>query len=885
MSVTSPAIRTFHRKTKKGSIIKLVREHYLRKEIPCGWISCLTCSSFSDAGRCLLSSSPRQTLVPGLKDHFLIPDARVLLTQLDVIEDNEFGNNIIIMQSVLNDVRQRNLKTYSRLRALISCPDRMFYVFCNEYHVDTYRNRNALEKVDDYTDRLVQEAKSWYEEHIPGTTFILLTRDNFVDYVTSMKRGENLLMKVAKESLTVDATPKEMRFSYPEHLSEKDILIGIRDGKLKSGKLRTNHRNFLEARISSVIDGKECEILIQGREHLNRAIDQNVVAVQLLPQSEWVSESGVVLEPGQEEDDEAVAARKALSVRRPTGKVVGILKRNIRQFCGSLKERDKNLSRNLVVTTHLFVAKDSKIPLIRIESRNFEILQNQRIVVAIDSWPRFSRYPIGHYVRSLGEIGDRDAEREAILLEHNVAHDSFSKIIMNSLPDPETYRILPEEYETRQDFRRYNICSIDPVGCTDIDDALHCRDLGNGMLEVGVHIADVSHFVKENSPLDKEAGARGTTVYLQDTRIDMIPGVLSSNLCSLREHVERLTFSVVWIMDPTTADIVETKFCKSVIKSKAAMTYAEAQAKIDSKSDKSELSCSLRMLNQMAKRLKQKRIDDGALVLANAGEVKFMELESETHENTTQIQAKQMLETNFLVEEFMLLANISVAKKIYEDFPEIALLRKHPQPSAANFEELRKTAKLKGFEIDPSSGKSLSESLDKAVDKTNPLFNTMLRMLTTCSMTQAVYFCSGAVEGDIHHFGLAANIYTHFTSPIRRYADLMVHRLLAAAIDAAPLDTSLMTKAKMIEITDNINIRHHSAQLAARASTKVHTIFYVKNCKELIDVEAYVLEVLVVSCHLDCLYFKVNSFCSMPEWNHYLRSQSGLSIVLPDIRS
>lgn len=851
-SVSSPAIKSFHRKTKKGSIIKLVREHYLRHEIACGWKSCVPCASFSQAdgslARCNLSSAPRHDVCNNLSDHYLIPDAQILLTQLDVIEDNEFGNNVIVLQTVLNDVRQRSLKVYSRLRALISCPERMFYVFCNEFHVDTHVDRKPLENVADYTQRLVTEAKSWYERHIPGPQFVLLTKGNFVEYVTDMKRGESILMKVVKESLADDTTAKDMRFVYPDHLSEKEVLIGIKSGKLISGKMRTNTRNYLEASVAANIKGLETDILIRGREHLNRSIDQDIVAVELLPQSEWLEESEVVLQPGQEEDEEALAAHRASSKKvRVTGKVVAIVRRNVRHFCGSLKERDKNLSRNLVVTTHLFVAKDKKIPLIRIESRNVEILQSQRIVVAIDSWPRYSRYPVGHYVRSLGEIGDKDAERESILLEYDVAHDSFSKVITDALPDPQTFTIAPEEYEARVDMRDYCVCSVDPPGCTDIDDALHCRDLDNGFVEVGVHIADVSAFVKENTPLDKEAASRGTTVYLVDTRIDMIPGVLSSNLCSLRENVERLTFSVLWTMNPKTAEIIETKFCKSVIKSRAAMTYAEAQGKIDTKSDKSELTCGLRLLNHIAKKLRQKRLDAGALVLANAGEVKFMDLESETHDNVTQIQFKKLLDTNCLVEEFMLLANISVAKKIFDAFPEIALLRKHGKPPAANFEELRRAAGAKGFELDPSSSKSLAHSLDKAVDNNNPLVNTMLRMLTTRAMQQAQYFCSGASEGDIEHYGLAASIYTHFTSPIRRYADLMVHRMLAAAIHAVKLDSSLMKKENVMAIADNINARHHNAQYASRASTTLHTIFYVRNCKELIEEEAYIIEVFHVS--------------------------------------
>lgn len=528
---------------------------------------------------------------------------------------------------------------------------------------------------------------------------------------------------------------------------------------------------------------------------------------------------------------------------RPTGKIVGIIKRKWRQYCGTLRERSANIMESMVITSHFFVPAEKRIPFIKIETRQYDTLKSQRIVVAIDNWPVDSKYPRGHYVRALGAIGDKNTENELLLLEHDVPHLQFSKQVMKCLPDPDTWSIPEAEFSRRLDLRAKPICSVDPPGCTDIDDALHCIDLGNGIWEVGVHIADVSFFVEANNALDLEAANRGTTVYLMDNRIDMIPTILSSNLCSLIEKKDRLTFSVIWKMNAKTADIIHTEFHKSIISSRAAMTYAEAQMKIDSPHLKDDVTLGLRRLNSLAKILRKKRLDNGALVLASSGEIKFVEVDSETHDNVTRIETKQLLETNSMVEEFMLLANISVAEKLYQELPQLALLRCHPKPSPTNFDELIIAAKSRGFEVDVKDGRSLSESLDKLRDSANPFLNLMFRMITTRCMSQAQYFCTGKNPDpdNFWHFGLATPIYTHFTSPIRRYADLIVHRLLTHIIGVKNLDPVLTNSEKIQAICENINYRHRQAQYASRASIKLHTIIHIKSSKKPLEEEGYIL--------------------------------------------
>ena len=428
----------------------------------------------------------------------------------------------------------------------------------------------------------------------------------------------------------------------------------------------------------------------------------------------------------------------------------------------------------------------------------------------------------GHFVRLLGDAGDKKTENEMILLERDVPHEGFSQNVLNCLPKL-PWCITEADLEQRADLRDYEISSIDPVGCTDIDDALHCRELPNGNFEVGVHIADVSHFIKPGTPIDEEAAHRGTTVYLTDKRIDMVPELLSSNLCSLRGNEERFAFSSIWELT-SEAEIVDVKFTKSVIKSKCAFTYGEAQSRIDDKKMQDSLTKSLRNLLSLSKKLKEKRRKAGALSLASS-EIRF-NLDTETHDPIG-VQSKQMLETNSLVEEFMLLANCSVAEFIWKKFPDCAVLRRHPVPNTEQYTPLLEAASSKGFQIKTDAGLELAKSLDKAVVPTAPYFNTMLRMIATRCMTQAIYFASGTLAYEhFFHFGLAAPIYTHFTSPTRRYPDDLVHRLLAAAINVDKTYPELLDKKKVQDLCNHLNYRHRMAQYASRDSVALHTVMF-----------------------------------------------------------
>jgi len=637
---------------------------------------------------------------------------------------------------------------------------------------------------------------------------------------------------------------------------------------MHQGIFNVSPYNYLEGSVH--VPAFDKALLVLGRENSNRAVSGDVVVVEVLPKDQWKAPSSKIIEEetlnkndnADVEDGEAVITereRRALQeeVKRvqgqsiegrpqPTARVVGIIKRNWRQYVGHVdKDSVKSTSKQSRSQQTVFlVPMDKRIPKIRIRTRQAGELLGKRVLVTIDSWDRDSRYPVGHFVRSLGELESKGAETEALLLEFDVQYRPFPKTVLDCLPAEGHDWKVPESladpgWNGRKDLRDLLICSIDPLGCVDIDDALHARPLPNGNFEVGVHIADVSHFVKPNNAMDKEASMRGTTVYLVDKRIDMLPMLLGTDLCSLKPYVERYAFSVLWEITPD-ADIVSSNFTKSVIRSREAFSYEQAQIRIDDKSQQDDLIKGMRTLLMLSKKLRQKRMDAGALNLASP-EVK-VQTESETSD-PVDVQTKQLLDTNSLVEEFMLLANISVAGKIYEAFPQTALLRRHAAPPKTNFEELGNQLKVKrGMELRTESSKALADSLDTCADPAEPFFNTLVRIMATRCMMSAEYFCSGTqAYPEFRHYGLASEIYTHFTSPIRRYADLETHRQLAAAIDYEQLDPSPHSKAKLETVCKDINVRHRNAQMAGRASIEYYVGQALKG--RVIDEEGFVMKI------------------------------------------
>ncbi|PIK49709.1 hypothetical protein BSL78_13385, partial [Apostichopus japonicus] len=846
--------KSFVKKTRKGSIIKVVREHYLRDDIWCGSQACSQCNQ----QELILEKSPSSGSDICKFPHYLLPDTNVVLHQVDILED-EIIKNCIFLQTVQQEVKHRSLPAYKRIQGLTANPDKKFYVFSNEYHKDTFTERLGGETANDYNDRVIRKAASWYTEHLANCgdsppKVVLLTNDKanqekakaegiitytVYEYVKSLTEKPLLVDRLAqieqnerkKDKMDVDIkSGKGKGILYPEHLGMAAIQRGIKEGQYRQGTFLASRENYREGFVS--VPGEEKMFFIKGLSNLNRVVQNDAVAIEVLPKHKWTCPSSLIevddnVDPEavnslESEDDQKASPISASA--QPTCRVVGIIKRNWRQYCGTIEPSImKGGSR------HLVRPAEKRIPKIRIETRQAESLLGHRIIVAMDSWPRTSRYPVSFliFTGSFCEKFRRDwrqgTENQVLLLEHDVPHGPFSETVLSFLPKM-PWTITDEDLKLRTDLRWVDVCSVDPPGCTDIDDALHCRPLDNGNYEVGVHIADVSHFIKPGNAWTTKLRA-WTTVYLTDKRIDMVPDLLSSNLCSLRGGEERFAFSVIWELTKD-AEILDTKFMKSIIRSRAALTYEEAQLRIDDKSQTDAVATSLRGLLALSKILKKGRLEKGALVLASP-EIRF-NIDSETHD-PIDVQEKMIRETNSMVEEFMLLANTSVARKILGDFTKSSLLRRHPVPPPSQY-EMEQGALARGFKLEIDNGLTLSKSLDEAVMEENPLFNTLLRMLTTRCMTQAVYFSSGTIpEEDFFHFGLASPIYTHFTSPIRRYADLMVHRMLAVAIGYEEVCPELLNQEKVQEICENLNYRHKMAQYAGRASVELHTHIFFRN--------------------------------------------------------
>ncbi|KAH3682629.1 hypothetical protein WICPIJ_006401 [Wickerhamomyces pijperi] len=871
LSVTS---KVFIR-SRNGNASKIVREHYLRNDIPCLSKACTKCQTIvspnaqGELPKFVLSATPLKLKEVG--PHYVVVDTNIILQAIDLLENEQVFFDVIIPQTVLDEVRNKSFPIYTRLRTLVSDDTKRFIVFHNEFSEDTYVKRSENESINDRNDTAIRKVAEWFQSHLPSISTVLITndKDNKKKAIASGFKNTKTLVEYIdlypNSAELKDLIPEETNFKsntsekfYSDYYSTARLMAGLKNGTLYQGSMNINSYNFLEGEITLATLPKP--LLVLGSENLNRSFNGDSVIVEILPKSQWKKPSSTIIDDenlNSNVDPETTAldsindkerkllAQEAIQTQsnssdiQPTGRVVGIVKRSWRLYVGQILSNSIPKTNSNSAKSCFVKLMDRSLPRIRIKTRRAQDLAGSKIVVAIDSWPTTSKFPEGHFVRNLGESESVKAETEALLLEHDVEYRPFSKAVLECLPaeghdwkvpedlnDPEVLKKDPK-LPKRKDFRDKLICSIDPPGCVDIDDALHAKKLPNGNYEVGVHIADVTHFVKAGTPLDAEGASRGTSVYLVDKRIDMLPILLGTDLCSLKPYVERFAFSVIWELDQN-ADIVNVEFNKSIIKSREAFSYERAQIRIDDVTQQDDLTKGMRILLQLSKKLKQKRLDAGALNLSSP-EVK-VHMDSETSD-PGEVEIKKLLETNSLVEEFMLLANISVARRIFQEFPQTAMLRRHNAPPTTNFEKLNDMLRVKkNMSISIESSKTLADSLDRCIDPQDEYFNTLIRIMSTRCMMAAEYFSSGSYGyPEFRHYGLAVDIYTHFTSPIRRYCDVVAHRQLAAAIAYEPLDLSHRDKDKMERVCKNINKRHRNAQFAGRASIEYYVGQVMKN--------------------------------------------------------
>lgn len=498
------------------------------------------------------------------------------------------------------------------------------------------------------------------------------------------------------------------------------------------------------------------------------------------------------------------------------GKVVGISKRKNRVVVGTLFRIETGQGYNIGYVRPV----DRKLPDVRVLTRLGQKSHMRKVVLDIIEWECWSHLPRGVIFRVLGQTGNYEDEIEAIMEHFCIGYFREKWIDVCShrraelgLPaDPcdgndKTARGLlfnDSEFSVeraiqdaalgkRRDLRHLDICSIDPKGCTDIDDALHCTHHGE-YIEVGVHIADVSYYVTPGSVLDMEARNRSTTVYFPDRRVDMLPPFISESLCSLVENRDRAAFSCIWRFD-RDFNVVSTEFCRSLIRSRAALSYEEAYRMTLDLHSTSSLRQSIVLLLDMATTLRSRRFDAGALELNT----------QEIYIENKDVKVRESVPTHYLVEEFMLLANISVAEFILGHNPEYSLLRRHPLPSAVGLDM-----------IDCSTSKALNESLSK-LDRDQ---STVIKRIVTRSMQQALYFSSGE-STDYYHYGLAVPVYTHFTSPIRRYPDIVVHRTLSYILEDRTDEIDGLAEYVNRRACSFMNFRHRNSQAASRMANEL----------------------------------------------------------------
>ncbi len=527
-------------------------------------------------------------------------------------------------------------------------------------------------------------------------------------------------------------------------VSELLVLLATRGSitEISRGKFRLSSKtgviigkvDLAKAGYAYVIPEDAGEHVFVSQKNLNHALDGDIVKVCCF------------------------ARRKN---NRLEGEVIEILHRAKTTFVGIIE-----ISKNFA-----FLIPDSKtsfdlfIPLEKLNGAK----NGEKVIAQITDWPKNVKNPFAEVVEILGEPGEHEVEIHAILAEYGLQVEFSEEVedAANSITD----KISSEEIKKRRDFRNVNTFTIDPVDAKDFDDALSIQKLGNGNWEIGIHIADVTHYVKLKTILDQEALERGTSVYLVDRVVPMLPEKLSNYICSLRPNEDKLCYSAVFEMNDH-AGIIDQWFGRTIIKSNKRFTYEEAQKIIETR--KGEFKNEILKLHELAQILRHKRYENGSIAFEKL-EIKF---NIDEFGKPLSVFYKEHKESNQLIEEFMLLANKRVAEFIGKPKEgkdiKTFVYRVHDQPNQEKLESFNKFVKKFGYNIRMSSKKNISESMNKLLeDVRGKKEQNLIETLAVRAMAKAEYSTI-----NIGHYGLSFDFYTHFTSPIRRYPDILVHRLL-----------------------------------------------------------------------------------------------------------
>uniref|UniRef100_A0A8D0UG13 DIS3 like 3'-5' exoribonuclease 2 n=1 Tax=Sus scrofa TaxID=9823 RepID=A0A8D0UG13_PIG len=553
---------------------------------------------------------------------------------------------------------------------------------------------------------------------------------------------------------------------FETYMSKEDVSEGLKRGTLIQGVLRINPKKFHEAFIPSP-DGDR-DIFIDGVVARNRALNGDLVVVKLLPEEQWKvikPESNDKETEGAYESDlpEELCGSHLLQQslkacndspdviieaqfddsdsedghgNTPNSLVDGVKKLSVcglhwtwetsTGFLKLLADKNSELFRKYA----LFSPSDHRVPRIYVPLKDCpqdfvtrpKDYANTLFICRIVDWKEDSNFALGQLAKSLGQAGEIEPETEGILTEYGVDFSDFPSEVLECLPQGLPWTIPPEEFRKRRDLRKDCIFTIDPSTARDLDDALSCKSLADGNFEVGVHIADVSYFVPEGSSLDSVAAERATSVYLVQKVVPMLPRLLCEELCSLNPMTDKLTFSVIWTLTPR-GKILSEWFGRTVIRSCTKLSYEHAQSMIESPTRKipekelppispehsgEEVHRAVLTLHGIAKELRKQRFADGALRLDQLKLAFTLDRETGLPQGC---HIYEYRDSNKLVEEFMLLANMAVAREIHRAFPERALLRRHPPPQTKMLNDLMEFCEQLGLPMDFSSAGALNKSL------------------------------------------------------------------------------------------------------------------------------------------------------------------------------
>ncbi|NDV57576.1 ribonuclease R [Bacteroides sp. 519] len=495
--------------------------------------------------------------------------------------------------------------------------------------------------------------------------------------------------------------------------------------------------------------------------------------------------------------------------RDAEGEVIEILERANDTFVGTLEVAK---SYAFLVTENRTLANDIFIPKEKLKGGK----TGDKAIVKVVEWPDKAKNPIGQVIDILGKAGDNTTEMHAILAEFGLPY-VYPKNV-ETAADKISDIIPQEEIDKREDFRGITTFTIDPRDAKDFDDALSIRKLKDNLWEVGVHIADVTHYVKEGGIIDREGEKRATSVYLVDRTIPMLPERLSNYICSLRPDEEKLTYSVIFDITEK-GEVKDFRIVHTIIKSDRRFTYEEAQQIIET--GEGDFKEEVLTLNMIAKALREKRFSSGAINF-DRYEVKF---EIDEKGKPISVYFKEAKDSNKLIEEFMLLANRSVAEKIGKvpknKKPKVFPYRIHDLPDPEKLDNLAQFIARFGYKIRTSGTKTdVSKSINHLLDDIQgKKEENLIETVSIRAMQKARY----SVE-NIGHYGLAFEYYTHFTSPIRRYPDMMVHRLLTKYLDQGGRSVSAV---KYEELCDHSSNMEQIAANAERASIKYKQVEFM----------------------------------------------------------